>query len=151
MTTVVRTTKWRREMMLMSDLSIIVRGGHIYSSRKLTEYGIGAAEEYILMYLMGNSEANQDQVARFFMLDKGSVARSLAKLESKGFIVRRVNDVNQREKVISLTEKALGLKEALSELLVEWRKAMYEGMTEGEIAVFEKTAEKIADNVTKIL
>lgn len=138
-------------MMLMSDLSIIVRGGHIYSSRKLTEYGINAAEEYILMYLMGNSGANQEQIAKFFVLDKGSVARSLAKLEGKGFIVRRVNDVNQREKVISLTEKALELKEALNALLVEWKKAMYEGMNESEIAVFEKTVSKIAVNVTKIL
>ncbi|MFB0920941.1 MAG: MarR family transcriptional regulator [Oscillospiraceae bacterium] len=138
-------------MMLMSDLSIIVRGGHIYSSRRLVEYGIGAAEEYILMFLMGNSEANQDQVSRFFMLDKGSVARSLAKLESKGFIVRKVNDENQREKVLSLTEKALGLKETLSGLLVEWKKSMYEGMTEDEITAFERTAEKIAANVTKII
>ena len=137
--------------MLMSNLSIIVRGGHIYSSRKLTDYGIGAAEEYILMYLMGHSEANQEQIAKFFVLDKGAVARSLAKLENKDFISRKVNNENQREKVISLTEKALGLKEVLSELLVEWRKGMYEGMTEGEIAVFEKTAEKIAENVTKML
>lgn len=137
--------------MLMSNLSIIVRGSHIFSSRKLTDYGITAAEEYILMYLMGNSVENQDQIAKFFMLDKGTVARSLAKLESKGYIIRKVNDENQREKVITLTEKALGLKEVLNELLVEWEKAMYEGMSEEEILFFEKTADKIAENVIKML
>ncbi|MBP8639351.1 MAG: MarR family transcriptional regulator [Oscillospiraceae bacterium] len=137
--------------MLMSNLSIIVRGSQVYSTRKLTGFGINSAEEYILMYLMGHKDANQDAIARFFMLDKGSVARSLQKLEGKGFITRKVNDENQREKVIALTDKAISLQAVLSELLVDWRNAMYEGLTEEEIAVFEKTVDKVANNITKIL
>ncbi len=137
--------------MLMSNLSIIVRGSQVYSTRKLSGFGINSAEEYILMYLMGHSDANQDAIAKFFMLDKGSVARSLQKLESKGFITRRVNDENQREKMITLTEKALSLRTVLSELLVDWSGAMYDGLTDEEIAAFEKTVEKVADNITKIL
>ena len=137
--------------MLMSNLSIIVRGSQVYSTRKLTDFGINSAEEYILMYLMGHKDANQDSIARFFMLDKGSVARSLQKLEGKGFITRKVNDENQREKVIALTDKAISLRAVLSELLVDWRSAMYEGLTEEEIAVFEKTVDKVANNITKIL
>ncbi len=137
--------------MLMSNLSIIVRGSQVYSTRKLSDYGINSAEEYILMYLMGHKERNQDSIAKFFMLDKGSVARSLQKLESKGFISRKINDENQREKVITLTEKALGLQAVLNELLVDWRSAMYDGLTDEEISAFEKTTDKIADNITKIL
>ena len=137
--------------MLMSNLSIIVRGSQVYSTRKLNDYEINSAEEYILMYLMGHSDANQDAIAKFFMLDKGSVARSLQKLESKGFISRKVNDENQREKVITLTKKALNLKDVLSDLLVDWRKEMYDGLTADEINAFEKTVEKVAENITKIL
>jgi len=103
------------------------------------------------MYLMGHKEQNQESIAKFFMLDKGSVARSLQKLESKGFISRKINDENQREKVITLTEKALSLQVVLNELLVEWRRAMYEGLTDEEILAFEKMTEKVADNITKIL
>lgn len=137
--------------MLMSNLSIIVRGSQVYCSRKLSDYGINAAEEYILMYLMGHRDANQESVAKFFVLDKGTVARSLQKLEGKGFIDRKINDVNQREKVITLTKKALNLKEVLSELLVDWRRAMFDGLSDEEIAVFERTVEKVAENITKII
>lgn len=137
--------------MLLSDLSIIVRGSHMHSTRKLSDYGINSAEEYILMYLMGHKEQNQDSIAKFFMLDKGSVARSLQKLESKGFILRKINEENQREKVITLTEKALGLKEVLSELLIDWRRSMYDGLSEDEISAFEKIAEKVAENITNII
>ena len=136
--------------MLMSNLSIIVRGSQVYCSRKLSDYGINAAEEYILMYLMGHRDANQDSVAKFFMLDKGTVARSLQKLESKGFIVRKINDDNQREKVITLTENALNLKQVLNELLVDWRSAMFNGLSDEEIAAFEKAVNKVAENITKI-
>lgn len=137
--------------MFMSDLSIIVRGGQVYSTRKLADYGINAAEEYILMYLLGHSNANQDAIAKFFRLDKGSVARSLQKLEGKGFISRKINADNQREKVITPTEKAFALKEVLRELLVDWRKEMYYGLTDDEIHAFEKTLVKLAKNISKVL
>jgi len=137
--------------MLMSSLSIIVRGSQVYASRKLSEYGIKATEGYILMYLMGNSDTNQDAIAKFFNLDKGSIARSLQKLESKGFISRKVNDENQREKVITLTEKALKIRDVLNDLLVERKKEIYCGLSNDEIIAFEKTVEKIAENIKKVL
>jgi MarR family transcriptional regulator, transcriptional regulator for hemolysin len=133
--------------MFMSDLSIIVRGGQVYSTRKLADYGINAAEEYILMFLLGHSNTNQDAIAKFFMLDKGSVARSLQKLEGKGFISRKINNENQREKVITLTKKAFDLKDVLTGLLVDWRKELYDGLSEDEVSKFEKTLEKLAGNI----
>ena len=137
--------------MLMSNLSIIVRGSQVYSTRKLNDYEINSAEEYILMYLIGHEGANQEAIARFFMLDKGSVARSLAKLEKKGFITRRINDENQREKVIALTGKARRLREVLARLLIDWKKLMYVGLSDEEINAFEMITEKIATNITKTL
>jgi len=136
---------------LMSNLSIIVRGSHLYSSRRLADYDLNAAEQYILMYLMGQREANQESIAKFYMLDKSTVARSLAKLENKGYITRRVNDDNQREKMITLTDRARSLKEVLSGLLDEWRGTMYDGISDEEVRAFEKIVEKISDNVAKTL
>lgn len=137
--------------MLMSDLSIIVRGSQVFSTRKLSEYDLNAGEQYILMYLMGHDDSNQDSIAKFFMLDKGSIARTLAKLESKGFIVRRVNDENQREKVITLTEKSKDIKEVLTELLIEWKETMYEGISEEEISTFERIVKKVSTNISNKL
>ena len=141
----------RVKVMLMGDLSIIVRSSQVYLTRRLSEHGINASEEYILMYLLGHNEPNQDSIARYFMLDKGSVARSLAKLEKKGFIVRKVNDENQREKVIKLTDKANNMREMLGQQLVTWQGTMYEGLSENEIRIFESSVEKIAANVANKL
>lgn len=137
--------------MLMGDLSIIVRSSQVFLTRRLSKHGITAAEEYILMYLLGHETPNQDSIARYFMIDKGSVARSLAKLERKGFIVRSINDENQREKVIMLTDKANAMREMLAEQLILWQNSMYEGIGEDERRAFESTVEKIAANVANKL
>lgn len=137
--------------MLMGDLSIIVRSSQVYLTRRLSEYGINASEEYILMYLLGHNEPNQDSIVKYFMLDKGTVARSLAKLERKGFILRKINRENQREKVITLTEKANDMREMLGQQLASWQGTMYEGLGEDEVRKFESTVEKIAANIANKL
>lgn len=137
--------------MIMTDLSIIVRGGNTYATRSLAEFDINFAEMHILMYLFGHEKCNQDSIARDFMLDKGTIARTLAKLENKGFLSRRANDENLREKVIELSEKAYGILEVSNNLLSSWIEIMFKGLSNEEIAVFEKTVEKIALNVSETL
>lgn len=137
--------------MLMSDLSIIVRGGQVFSTRKLSEHDLNAGEQAILMYLLGHDESNQESIAKFYMLDKGSIARTLAKLESKGFIDRKINDENQREKIITLTEKSKNIRCVLTDLLVDWNDLMYEGISEDEIKKFELITSKIAANISSKL
>ena len=66
--------------MLLSDLSIIVRGGETFLSRCLSGFGITATEQLTLMYLYGHENPNQEEIAQFFVLDKGSVAKTLQKL-----------------------------------------------------------------------
>ena len=53
--------------------------------------------------------------------------------------------------MITLTKKALDIRDVLSGLLVDWRKGMYDGLSDEEILAFEKTVEKVAENITKIL
>ena len=137
--------------MLMSNLSIIVRGGQVFSTRKLSEYDLNAGEQAVLMYLLGHDESNQESIAKFYMLDKGSIARTLAKLESKGFIERKINDDNQREKIITLTQKSKDIKDVLSGLLTEWNDLMYEGISEDEIKELEFITSKIAANISNKL
>ena len=150
MTTVAWTTIEVTKM-LMSDLSIIVRGGQVFSTRKLAEYDLNAGEQAILMYLIGHEESNQESIAKFYMLDKGSIARTLAKLESKGFIERKINDENQREKVITLTQKSKDIKNVLTDLLTDWNDVMYEGISEEDIKRFELITSKIAVNISNKL
>lgn len=133
--------------MLHSDLSIIVRGSEIYLSRCLSDFGITATEQTMLMYLYGHENPNQEEIAKFFMLDKGTIAKTLQKLEKKAFIQRCVNKNDQREKVITLTDRAYAVKDVCVNLLRLWNEMAFENISPEEKAVFERIACKISANV----
>ena len=137
--------------MLLSDLSIIVRGSSIFLNRSLAGYELNAGEQIILMYLFSHEKTNQEAVANYFMLDKGSVARTLQKLEEKKLITRLVNDENQREKIIMLTNKASEVKSICDLLLSDWNHVMYEGISMDELYVFKKVSFKMAENIAQHL
>jgi DNA-binding MarR family transcriptional regulator len=136
---------------LHSDLSIIARGGEIFMSRCLSDFGITAAEAMILAYLYEHENPRQEDIAQFFMLDKGSVAKTLQKLERKELIERRINPEDQREKVILLTEKGCCVQDTCLSLKRIWHETMFGGIPHEEAAVFARVLEKIAHNVTTSL
>ena len=151
-TTVVLTTikmsyQWEVFNMLMNDLSIIVRHSNAFLIRKLQKYGVGCAEHVVLTFLAKNNGVNQESIAQFYKLDKGAVAKTLGKLEEKGYIIRKVNEENQREKIITLSKSGKEIITEMEQLLKEFNAAIFEGMSVEEIKTVEKLVGTISKNV----
>lgn len=134
-----------------SSLSLIVRGGDTFMARCLDDFGITPAEVIVLMYLYGHDKSRQEDIAAFYALDKGSVAKTLQKLEKKGLVERTVNEEDQREKVIRVTEKGFCVRGVCTDLVRDWHEAMFQGITKEESVAFERVLGKIANNVAKKL
>lgn len=137
--------------MLMKSLSQIVRCGHIFTNRSLKEHNLCAADHPVLMFLSVNNDVNQDAIANYFMLDKGTVAKTLLSLETKGLITRTENENNRREKLITLTKQGRDNIEMMRSLLREWKSEFYQGITEVELAEFNLIANKIAENAKRAI
>ena len=133
--------------MFMSHLSIIVRHSKAFLLRRLQKYGVGCAEHGILMHLAKNDGVNQESIAQFYKLDKGAVAKTLGKLEDKGYIIRKVNEDNQREKIITLSESGKEIIKEMEEILEEFNTALFEGMNLEEIKMLEQLVGSVAKNV----
>ena len=133
--------------MFMSDLSIIVRHSKASLLRRLQKYGVGCAEHGILMHLAKNDGVNQESIAQFYKLDKGAVAKTLGKLEDKGYIIRKVNQDNQREKIITLSESGKEIIKEMEEILEEFNTALFEGMNSEEIKMLGQLVSSVAKNV----
>jgi Transcriptional regulators len=132
--------------MLMNYLSEIVRCGNLFMGRRLKEQDSGCSEQYVLMYLVSNPDVNQESIAGFFMLDKGTVAKTLSKMEKKGLVCRRENPQNHREKLVSLSPLGVEKIQNMRKLKEEWEAAIYRGMEPGEIAALNSLLKKIAGN-----
>lgn len=133
--------------MLHSDLSMIARGGYIYMTRCLSDFGITGAEVMTLTYLYEHANPRQEDISNYFMLDKGTVAKTMQKLEKKDMIERLVNERDQREKVIHLTEKGYCVKDVCMNLTRLWHETMFNGIAPEEIKTFESVLERISANV----
>lgn len=137
--------------MLMKDLSIIVRQMRVFSERKLQHRNIGFPEQVILMYLLRHENINQEQIGKFFEIDKGAIAKTMRKLEEKGLITRQENPENKREKRVFLTLEAKEIITEMQSILETWNQCVYKNISAEERAIFEKTLGIMAANSNDLL
>ena len=133
----------------MDKMSIIVRYSRIFSERKLKEYDLSFSEQIIIMYLSMHDNVSQDNISRHFMIDKGMIAKTLNKLEKKGFITRKQNPENKRENIISLSDNGIGIVDRMGGILKEWNEIVYEGISKEDIEYVKKITGIMAENAIK--
>ena len=114
----------------MNTLSVIVRHSRTYLERELQPYDIGYSEEVILMYLLDHADVSQETIARHFILDKGSVAKTMTKLEDKNLVHRYENPNNKREKLVSLTSAGKSLTIPCRQALDKFHQHLFQGLTQ---------------------
>ena len=85
------------------------------------------------------------------MLDKGSIAKTLNKLEKKNLINRLDNPNNKREKLIIITKDAKKIMGQVGEELQIWHEYLFEGITKEEIAEFNRILSKMSANAVKVI
>jgi DNA-binding MarR family transcriptional regulator len=137
-------------MMLMNNLSIIMRHSRTFCERKLREYDIGFPEQVILMYLSEHKYVSQEDIAKYFMIDKGAIAKSLSKLETKEYVIRKENPVDKRGKLILLSKTGEQILSHMGTLLEEWNQYFFMGLSVEEMDEFDRLSKIIADNVANI-
>lgn len=136
--------------MLMNSLSIIMRHSRTFCERKLREYDIGFPEQVIMMYLSEHKNVSQEEIAKYFMIDKGAIAKSLSKLETKNYVIRKENPIDKRGKLILLSSKGEQILSHMGTILEEWNQYFFIGLSIDEIEQFDRLSKIMADNVSNI-
>lgn len=85
-------------------ITMISRGHTIYINRHLEDLNITATHLHLLFEISHQREINQEKIASRCNINKGSVARSIKKIEDKGLIKREIDENNRRQNKISLTQ-----------------------------------------------
>ena len=132
--------------MFMNDLSIIVRHMRVFAERSLKDYSLGFPEQIVIMYLTKHGKSNQQKIAESFGIDQGAITKTINKLEAKGFVDRKVNPKNKREKILSLTPKATTLQNELNRTYQEWSSAIFKDIPQTQRKAFEETVHSMANN-----
>ena len=80
------------------------------AGRMLRDQGIGTAEFDVVHVIRKNPGITQAGIRDQLGIDKGAMARQIASLEAKGFLIRKENPQDGRSQLLYATEKADQLK-----------------------------------------
>lgn len=86
----------------------------------------------LLMRLLHRDDVSQEDLVSDFLVDKGTVARTLASLEESGLVAREVDDGDRRVKRVTVTDAARELEPELKAVARGWDGRLMEGFTEEE-------------------
>lgn len=105
-------------------------------------------EQFMLIDLLWNEgEMSQQHLADLMQKDKNSVTVLVDAIERKGLVVRRQNANDRRSNTLTLTEKAIGLKEEAKRKGISILDRMLDGISEDELRAFLCTLYKLDRNM----
>ena len=136
--------------MFMSDISIIVRKMRIAAERSQSTSGVGFPEQLVLMCLKAHGSSNQERIAAFLDIDKGAIAKTIAKLEKKQLVAREANPNNRRENKVVLQPAAEDVLAELHDSYTEFENTLFAGFSAEEIKQLEHLIALAAHNVSEI-
>ena len=135
--------------MFMRDISVIERKMRLYAEHALAGQGVGFPEQVVLMHLAAHGTCRQEDLAAHFHIDKGSIAKTVGKLEAKGLVSRVLNPVDKREKLVELTPEGCGTLSSMASAYEQLEQRMFDGVGEHALACTFAALERIAANLSE--
>jgi DNA-binding MarR family transcriptional regulator len=145
----------RKEFFEKKDESLIFQFHHIHNAmfrianKKINASSVPVKMEQlpVLMTLYWLKEQSQQQVADHINRDKSSVLRTVLALEKKGLIVNKKDDLDNRRKVLTLTDTgkfvAIQIVDLIKEIEIEIVAALTERPKSEFVAYLKKAGDKL--------
>ncbi|OPX59650.1 MAG: transcriptional regulator SlyA [Methanobacterium sp. PtaB.Bin024] len=131
-------------------ISIILRNHFVFMNKELKHLNLTEGQVPCLVALSKEEQLTQDDLARMFHIDKGTIARSIQKLEDKK-MVRRVQDpVNRRRYILYLTEKGENIIPEILDAEKKWEDTIFKDFSEEERSFLVDGVESLAKNSLEI-
>ncbi|HUT80750.1 MAG TPA: MarR family transcriptional regulator [Candidatus Bathyarchaeia archaeon] len=124
--------------------------GRIFA-KILKEEGIelNPAQGRIMFVLWDQDNISIQELATKTSLSKTTLTSMLDRLEKMGYIQRTPSQDDRREILIKLTAKDRSLQTKYQQVSEKMIELFYEGMSDEEIIIFEKTLSELYENLKK--
>ena len=113
------------------------------------KYNIGRGQHAFLTRIYENSGINQEELSLMLKIDKTTVAKSLKRLEEKGFIKKIKSQEDNRQWLLYPTEKLLSIYDKLESMIINTCNIAVSGLTDEESNMLLKLLGKVRNNVEK--
>lgn len=120
------------------SISILYRKSHIWLNNGCAQHDLTAAQAAIILIVCDFGVLTQDDITKRLRLDKSVIAKTVTKLEERGFMVRTTNAKDKRTYDIRPTEKALQVYPFVKEQIDLSFQRMTQNMTDEERNEFRR-------------
>lgn len=134
---------------MQDRIEIFRRVERQYLRDKLEALGLQTVDGMVLRLVARKGSMRQEDIVRWIVLDKGTVARAVARLEERGLVERAVPNACRREKLVSLTGEGEAVWQKLEQVLQEWNRICYQGFSPREREEYDAFLTRITENVVQ--
>lgn len=127
-------------------ISILYRQAQAYIGNQMKAYNIGSGQYPFLLILYEQDGISQEELASKLMIDKGTTARAIDKLEKAGYVIRKINSLDRRAYNVFITNKARDIQPVLYGILRSWADVLVGNLSENEREMLYNTLEKMVNN-----
>ena len=119
-------------------ISILYRKSHIWLNNSCASYDLTAAQAMIILIVCDFGELTQNEITKRLGIDKSVIAKTVAKMEKQGFLIRTTNKKDKRTYDINPTAKALEVYPFVKEQIDISFERMTQKMTDAEKEEFKR-------------
>lgn len=144
-----------KEYLLEESIGYIVRNftkalrEKILSNFKEQGFDIAIEEWIALAFLWRFDDKNQQQLGELLIQDKTAVTRLIDNMERSGTVIRQINPMDKRNKIINLTDKGRELYSKLVKIVEATLLCAYGNIEDYEVDQCKKTILKMKENLEK--
>lgn len=123
----------------------------MYLEREVNRTGVFRSQHMILMYIARFPNASQKEIANHQHVSTATIAVSLKKLESGGYISRSTDKKDNRYNQICITPKGQKVVEGSVKIFKKVEEALFQGFSAEEMDQFENLIDRIRLNMEYLL
>ncbi len=130
-------------------MSIITRNHYIFMNHELKHLELTDGQVPCLMVVSKKEGITQDELAKMFHIDKGTIARAIRKLEEKGMVNKVQDPLNRRRYLLSLTPKGEQVIPIILQAEKKWENILFKGFSNEERSSMLDKMKILAENSLK--
>ncbi len=131
-------------------ISAIYRHSQILVSSRLKPFQIGSGQYIFLLTIAANEGISQKALSQQLAIDKTTTGKAIDKLEAQGYVWRKASSLDNRYKLLYLTDSGKLVVPKVKEILDELTSLILAGIDDTEYTVMMNILRKALFNIREL-
>lgn len=121
--------------------------------RRIRDLGLSTTPEqwFVLNKLQERNGQSQSELSDEIFSDRPNITRIIEGMEKQGWVTRRVDEADQRKRLVYLTDAGTAVADAIGAMARVERAVIFSGLNDSDLAATRRLLERLERNVSQQL